>query len=144
MTTDPWKYAHLLPSGGHKGFALGAMVEVLCATLSGMMFGLHTVPMYGSDSDPANKRRLSQTYLVCRPDFCIPLDQFRHSLQQMTDEVRSQPAAEGECVMMPGDPEIRITNQRKLEGIPLDEAVWVELMKLADTYHVSLPDTVSN
>jgi LDH2 family malate/lactate/ureidoglycolate dehydrogenase len=46
--------------------------------------------------------------------------------------------------MMPGDPEIRITNQRKLEGIPLDEAVWVELMKLADTYHVLLPDTVSN
>ena len=35
--------------------------------------------------------------------------------------------------MMPGDPEIHIMKQKKLEGIPLDEAVWAELAKLADT-----------
>ena len=52
ITTDPWKSAMLLPSGGHKGFALGMMVEVLCSTLSGMAFGPHTVPMYGPNSDP--------------------------------------------------------------------------------------------
>lgn len=42
--------------------------------------------------------------------------------------------------MMPGDPETHLTEQRRKDGIPLDDAVWAELAKLADQYGVSLPD----
>ena len=112
----------------------------------------------------ANKRQICQTYVVFRPDFCIPADQFKRSLQQMTDEVRSQPAHEGinyprlnttnpECVslldvgkhvMMPGDPEINFVVQRSQHGIPLDDSTWLELTKLGEKYGVLLPPIVSD
>ena len=44
----------LAPTGGHKGYALAAMVEILCAQLAGVPFGLHVTKMYGELDKPRN------------------------------------------------------------------------------------------
>lgn len=45
--------------------------------------------------------------------------------------------------MMPGDPEIHFMQQRLEEGIPVDDRVWSELLKMADRYGVAMPETVT-
>ena len=56
------------PAGSHKGYALAAMVEVLCCVLTGMAWGHHTIEMYRDESSLARKRGLGQFYVIMRPD----------------------------------------------------------------------------
>ena len=75
------------------GFGIAAMVEMLCGILTGMPFGRAIPAMFTTPMD--KKRHLGQFYLVMRPDVCQPQTDFEKSIQQMTDEVRNEPAQLG-------------------------------------------------
>ena len=67
FTVDPSNVQRLEPIGGHKGFALAFLVEILTAGISGLDFSAEIMPMYGS---PLNEhRQLSHTYIVINPAF---------------------------------------------------------------------------
>ncbi len=136
-TTDAFAAASLLPSGAYKGYGLGAMVEVFSGILTGMGFGPTIPAMYTAPMD--QPRRLGQFYMALRIDSCVDAESFRHSLQQMTDAVRAEPAKPGEDVMLAGDPEIRCARERRLSGIPLDSEIEAGLGALAEKYGVELP-----
>jgi ureidoglycolate dehydrogenase (NAD+) len=53
-TTDAGAAVGLAPTGAHKGYALAMMVEILCALLAGVPFGLHVTKMYGELDKPRN------------------------------------------------------------------------------------------
>ncbi|ELR16661.1 malate/Llactate dehydrogenase [Acanthamoeba castellanii str. Neff] len=142
-TTDPHVASSLLAAGSYKGFGLAAMVELLCTALLGMAFGHHTVQMYGPTSDMSEKRRLGQFYLVARCDACVSLPQFLQAVQQMTNEVRSEPPKES-AVMLPNDPEIKVEVVRRQHGIPLDEVVLGELVALGRRFSVPFPPLLSS
>ena len=120
-TTDPHQVVGLAPTGGHKGYALAAMVEILCAQLAGVPFGLHVTKMYGELDKPRNLGH-----------FMLALD-----LSRFTDPAafRAQIAAfigeaHAEGGLAPGDPERMNAERRRRDGIALGSTLD-ELNKLA-------------
>ena len=92
---------------------------------------MYTAPM----EEP---RRLGQFYMVIRTDGCLDQKQFLRRMQEMTDQVRKEPARDGEEVMLPGDPEIEESKKRLKQGIPVDSATLLEFENLSEEFNVPL------
>jgi ureidoglycolate dehydrogenase (NAD+) len=120
-TTDPHQVVGLAPTGGHKGYALAAMVEILCAQLAGVPFGLHVTKMYGELDKPRNLGHFMLALDLAR--FTDPAA-FRSQIAAFIGEAH---AAGG---LAPGDPERRNAEKRRREGIELGSTLD-ELNKLA-------------
>ena len=135
-TKDPQEAVSLLPAGAYKGYGLASMVEILCSVFIGMKFGRDIPAMYKAPMD--KPRHLGQFYLVMRSDGCIEKSEFSNMMQQMTDEVRLEPAQVNQKVMLAGDPQKYETLIRKREGIPLDPSTLKDFQKLSQQYSVPL------
>lgn len=119
--TDPHQVVGLAPTGGHKGYALAAMVEILCAQLAGVPFGLHVTKMYGELDKPRNLGHFMLALDLAR--FTDPAA-FRAQIAAFIGE------AHAEGGLAPGDPERMNAERRRREGIELGSALD-ELNKLA-------------
>jgi len=135
-TEDPNLATALLPIGGYKGFGIAAMGEVLCGVLTGMSFGRSIPPMFTSSMD--KHRHLGQFYMVLRADVCQSQSVFESRLQNMTDELRSEPSMTGGRVQLANDPQIEEAQRRKKEGIPIDDSVWEEFQKLSSELNIEM------
>ncbi len=121
-TNNPLDAKALIGIGNYKGFALAAMVEVLCSTMSGMPFGPHISSMYKSSIK--EKRKLGQFYIFFKNDVNVDNEEFMNTLEKMTLEVRNQePNHPGNKVQMPNDPQIKTSQERLKDGIPVMENV---------------------
>ena len=127
FTVDPSNVQRLEPIGGHKGFALAFLVEILTAGISGLDFSAEIMPMYGS---PLNEhRQLSHTYIVINPAFSNNhnSDHSDH-VWSLIQKVRGllEPQQRN---LSPGIKEMNEMRHRVVNGIPLlDEIVeeWLE------------------
>jgi len=125
-TTDPHAVVGLAPTGGHKGYALAMMVEILCAQLAGVPFGRHVTKMYGELEKPRNLGHFMLALDVGR--FTEPR-LFLSRIESFANEMR------GEGALAPGDPERLSAERRRREGIPLGSTLQ-ELNALADALGV--------
>jgi ureidoglycolate dehydrogenase (NAD+) len=121
-TTDPHQVVGLAPTGGHKGYALAAMVEILCAQLAGLPFGRHVTKMYGELDKPRN---LGHFMLAMDVGRFTDAKQFGKEIAGFLNEIHDEGA------LAPGDPERRTAERRNREGIPIPENIVVELNALA-------------
>ncbi len=116
--------------GGHKGYALAAMVDILCCVLSGANWGPFAPPFALRQEIPKRSvgKGIGHFFGAMRIDGFIEPDEFK---RQMDDWIRTfratkpQPGTPG--VMIPGDPERLAEEQRSKNGIPLLPAVVEEL-----------------
>ena len=136
LTTDPDEATCLVPAGSYKGFGIASMVDILCGIYTGMQFGRAIPSMYKSPMD--EPRSLGQFYMVFRVDGVVNKRDFLSTMQAMCDEVRAEPAIDGEEVMMPGDPEVNTSKIRMREGIPLDDVTVDSFIKLSKEHDVLL------
>jgi ureidoglycolate dehydrogenase (NAD+) len=137
-TQDVHQIAALHPIGGHKGFSLSMMIEVLCGLLTGMPFGRHIVRMYADPLD--KKRRLGHFFMAIRIDSFISLREFKVRMRQMMEEVRHEPSRDEQVpVQVPGDPEKRTKAERGKLGIPLDGVELQSLQDLARQLQIVFP-----
>lgn len=121
-TCKPEEAKSLMPIGNYKGYALAAMVEVLCSTLSGMKFGPHIPSMYGSSiKEP---RKLGQFYIIFKSDVNTSLSVFEKNLQRMSIEIREQQSVSNNTVKVPNDPQISFQEERTEKGIPVSGQVF--------------------
>ena len=120
-TTDPHRVVGLAPTGGHKGYALATMVEILCAQLAGVPFGRHVTKMYGELDKPRNLGHFMLALDVAR--FTAP-ERFAQDIGAFLEEIHAEGA------LAPGDPERRSAERRRSEGIPLGSTLG-ELNALA-------------
>ncbi len=131
-TTDPQAFyasppGAILPLGGHKGFALGVIVEVLAGALSG-----------GSCSRPGTKVVSNNMLtIVIDPARLRARAEFDQDLADFTSWVKSAATvtADGE-ILMPGEPEHRSRSRRLRDGIPLDETTWNQLQEVARSLNI--------
>ena len=121
-TTDPHAVVGLAPTGGHKGYALAMIIEILCAQLAGVPFGLHVTKMYGELGKPRNLGHFMLALDVARYS---GRDAFAAQIAAFLEEIR------GEGALAPGDPERLNTERRRREGIPLPDGAAAELNALA-------------
>ena len=114
----------LLPFGGHKGYGLGLMVELLGGILS--TAGPSGMP----DALDANGTLL----LAMDVTHFVPLDAFTAQADAYTQRIRnSAPAADFARVLLPGEPERMSLAYRSEHGIPIPDSTWHELQDLQRT-----------
>ena len=135
-TQDPHEAAAVMPTGSYKGYGLSSMVDILCGVYTGMAFGRSIPAMFTTKM--TEQRKLGQFYMVMSTDGVISREEFINSMQQMTDEVRNEPAIDGESVMLPGDPQIICAKNRMKKGIPLDEVTYKAFLEIGKENNVEL------
>jgi uncharacterized oxidoreductase len=125
-TTEP-RYAvvppfgALLPFGEHKGFGLSVAVELLAGALSA---GLTCRERH------AGKARILNGMLsiLIDPDQLGNREAFMAEAEAYLEWLRQSPAAEGERVVLPGEPERLARRRCQQHGIRLDAATWNEIL----------------
>lgn len=135
-TTNPadlYEGGTILPLGGpvgHKGFALGLVVDLLGGVLSGAGCGL--MPGVGVGN--------GMCVIAFDPARFGPMDEFHHRAKQYLDYVRSSRHKEGVAeILLPGEPEEQTADARRSSGVVIDEGTWSQLQRLANELGVELP-----
>ena len=116
------------PVGGHRGFGLALMWEVLTGVLSGNdRFASRITPI----GDVARPQSVAHCYLAIDPRVAMPLDVFTARAEQLIDAVHASPPAEGTSrVFVPGERGDAVVERRAREGIEVSAAKIAELTSL--------------
>ena len=119
--------------GSHKGYCLGAWVDIFSAVLSGANYGPWVPPFVAflnPPSDPVGEG-IGHFFGAMRVDAFRPADEFKQHMDNWINRFRSAKTIEGqERVLIPGDPEREMSAQRLKEGIPLNHKVVEDLQQL--------------
>ncbi|HEX8460844.1 MAG TPA: Ldh family oxidoreductase [Segetibacter sp.] len=130
------KNGSMLPLGGdrehgsHKGYALGSIVDIFSAVLSGASYGPWAPPFPAYVPMPQNMpgEGLGHFFGAMRVDAFRPADEFESHMDNWIKRFRSaKPAPGHEKVLIPGDIEREMELIRSKEGIPLINAVVEDL-----------------
>jgi len=135
----------LLPLGGdrehgsHKGYALGAIVDILSAVLSGANYGPWVPPFVAflePDPNPVGAG-IGHFFGAMRVDAFRPAEEFKSHMDNWISRFRSAATTPGnEKVIIPGDPERELEAERRVIGIPLLAPVVEDLSLLGEKFGV--------
>ena len=135
----------LLPLGGdrehgsHKGYALGAIVDILSAVLSGANYGpwVPPFPAYVPMPDEQPGKGIGHFFGAMRIDAFRPAEDFKKNMDKWIQRFRSAKTVEGQKrVIIPGDPEREMEAERMKHGIPLMPVVLDDLKYLAEKFGI--------
>ena len=135
----------LLPLGGnreqgsHKGYALGAIVDIFSAVLSGANFGPWVPPFPAYVPMPENQpgKGVGHFFGAMRIDAFRKSEDFKRDMDLWIRRFRAaKPIAEDQPVLIPGDPERAMEKYRRDNGIPLLEVVWQDLALIAEKFNI--------
>ncbi len=136
----------LLPLGGdrehgsHKGYALGAIVDIFSGVLSGANFGPWVPPFAtaGFHSMAAEQVGHGTGHFLgaMRIDAFRPADDFKQNMDKWIKRFRSAPAIDGQMVQIPGDQERNFRAEREKNGLPLNEKVIESLDELGSRFGI--------
>jgi L-2-hydroxycarboxylate dehydrogenase (NAD+) len=150
-STDPHELKSggaLLPLGGdrdhgsHKGYALGAVVDIFSAVLSGANYGPWVPPFPAFVPMPTNMpgKGIGHFFGAMRVDAFRPAAEFKQHMDNWIRRFRSATPVPGhEKVLIPGDPEREMEAERFGQGIPLLPSVIEDLKGLAAKFGVEFP-----
>jgi LDH2 family malate/lactate/ureidoglycolate dehydrogenase len=126
----------LMPLGGYKGSGLAMMAEILCAVLSGGAMSTELGGIRVKDQP----MRTSQLFLAIDVARFMPLDEFERRMQSLVGVVKSSRPAKGfEEVLVAGEPEWRMEEQRRRDGISLSDGAWQNLAQAAEKLGIAVP-----
>jgi LDH2 family malate/lactate/ureidoglycolate dehydrogenase len=135
----------LLPLGGdrehgsHKGYCLGAMVDILCGVLSGANYG-PWVPPFATAGFMGTATQLvgvgtGHMLGAMRVDAFRPAQEFKEHMDNWISTFRAAKPVEGEAyVQIPGDAERIMEAERKANGIPVLAPVIESLSEIATKF----------
>ena len=119
--------------GGHKGYGLALMVDVLSGVLSGAATGLQ---VYADEQRP----NVGHFFLALDPAAFRPLDEFRRDMDRLARELKDSPKAHGQDrIYVHGEKSFAKMDRYRKEGIPLDPKVLESLMKIGTDLGVPWP-----
>jgi L-2-hydroxycarboxylate dehydrogenase (NAD+) len=150
-STDPHELktgGALLPLGGdrehgsHKGYALGAIVDIFSAILSGANYGPWVPPFPAYVPMPTGMpgKGIGHFFGAMRVDAFRPAAEFKEHMDQWIRRFREAKTIEGqEKVLIPGDPEREMEAERRNAGIPLLLPVIDDLALVAGKFGIAMP-----
>jgi LDH2 family malate/lactate/ureidoglycolate dehydrogenase len=136
----------LLPLGGdrehgsHKGYALGAVVDIFSALLSGANYAPWVPPFPAYVPMPAQQpgKGIGHFLGAMRIDAFRPADEFKAAMDHWIEGFRNaKPQIGYDKVLVPGDPEREFEAERMVKGIPLLDAVVEDLQSLSEKLGLS-------
>jgi LDH2 family malate/lactate/ureidoglycolate dehydrogenase len=137
----------LLPLGGdrehgsHKGYALGAIVDIFSALLSGANYAPWVPPFPAYVPMPAQQpgKGIGHFLGAMRIDAFRPAADFKKDMDHWIKGFRSCKTIPGEeKVLVPGDPEREFETERMQNGIPLLDAVVEDVRKTGERFGIHL------
>ena len=119
-----------MPIGGHKGYGLTLVMEVLAGVLTGAGFGWdnrreHTASMV----KPAN---FGHFFMAIDPELFLPSAEFTARVDRLIEQTKAGDRAEGaQEILIPGESELRARERSLREGVPLRPSTYQALRKYA-------------
>ena len=123
--------------GSHKGYCLGAMVDIFSAVLSGANYG-PWVPPYVTFLENTNELvgdGIGHFFGALRVDAFRPAAEFKSHLDKWIRRFRNaKPITGQDSILIPGDPERETEKNRRIDGIPLFDSVVTDLNSIAQKF----------
>jgi L-2-hydroxycarboxylate dehydrogenase (NAD+) len=137
----------LLPLGGdvehgsHKGYGLGAIVDIFSAILSGANYGPWVPPFPAYIPMPENMpgEGIGHFFGAMRIDAFRKAEEFKQHMDNWITRFRNAKTVEGQPnVIIPGTPEREMESVRMKEGVPLLDVIVKDLVELGERFGVAL------
>ena len=127
--------------GSHKGYALGSIVDIFSAVLSGAGYGpwAPPFPAYVPMPEGSPGKGLGHFFGAMRVDAFQPAANFKQQMDHWIKRFRATiPLPGHERVLIPGDPERKAEQERMKSGIPVHIAVVKELESISSKFGITL------
>jgi uncharacterized oxidoreductase len=122
-TTEPadfYEGGAILPFGGHKGYCLNLLIELLGGALSGAHPSMND--SYGNGN--------GTVLIAMDPEFFIGTDQFLQDINQATEVIKNAPPADpNKPILLPGEVE-ELERAKNADGIVISAAIWGSILEL--------------
>lgn len=134
-TTDPKEALDdgaILPIGGHKGYGLTLMIEILTGVLTGSGFGLQNAAVMAD-----GKRKNGQLFISLDIEKFMEVIEFKDRVDELIEMIKSSPKInENEKIFLPGEIEWSRKLKLKNNRVILNKETYDTLKELALKYHV--------
>jgi LDH2 family malate/lactate/ureidoglycolate dehydrogenase len=127
--------------GSHKGYALGSIVDIFSAVLSGGSYGPWAPPFPAYIPLPQNMpgQGLGHFFGAMRIDAFRPAQDFKSNMDNWITRFRNAtPIDPAQKVLIPGDPEREAQEVRMQTGIPIVEPVVFDLKEVGARFGIQL------
>jgi len=115
-TRDAAAASVILPFGGHKGYALGLMVQLMAGAF------------VGAAAVPVERRDYGLFMLAMLPDLFAPREQYDAGVHEVVRRIKSARRMVGRAeVLIPGERAFRERERRLREGIEISDEQWAAL-----------------
>ena len=138
-TTDPELAKILVPAGGPKGSGLALMFECLSSLMVGNP--LLEPMLVGED----RVRRPRQNSVVAAIDIgtFTDVEGYKEHIDNLVDGLKALPTADGfDEVLVPGEPEEKVYDDRIRHGIPLPPGTLRNLQSVAERLEIEFPSSL--
>lgn len=140
-TTDPsWinKGGWILPIGGHKGWGLILMCEILSGILTGGAFGRELTNLYDNVDTP---QRNGHLVIALNVASFLNLENFKDRLDEYVTTIKASTLAPGfDEILLPGELENRKRKLQLQEGITISHSLVRDLLSLAKSLDVDVSE----
>lgn len=136
-TDDPYDMKDggwLLPFGGHKGYCLQLLMELMGAVMTGSRTGL------SPETEPPSPNGVFA--IAVDPEGFVGLETFRQRSERLFRGVKATTPEAGGRILIPGEPEWESRRRRMRDGIPVPEETWDQMAKLAEEIGLDPQDYV--
>lgn len=130
--------------GGHKGYCLAMMIDILSCVLSGANWGPFAVPFAIRNEIPTRSvgKGIGHFFGAMRIDAFIDADEFKCQVDEYIRVFRAtKPASGTGGPLIPGDPERQAEQVRREKGVPLVASVVEDLVAISSKIGVPLQGT---
>ncbi|MDX6631525.1 MAG: hypothetical protein QOH00_3771 [Gaiellales bacterium] len=117
----------LVPFGGHKGYALSVVAELIGRGLA------------AGGADDGRETPYGMLVLAVDPAALGRADGFLAAVESWCIDVRVRAEAAGSQVTLPGEPEARARSERRQRGVPVPPTIWNSLLALRDRLEGAVP-----
>ena len=154
LATDPnarGEGGYILPiggfreTGGHKGYGLMLLVDILTGVLSGAAIGATAAKLSKEGAESERVRRAGAAantghfFGALRIDGFRPAEEFKEEMDEMFRVIRSSEKLPGwDRILVHGEPEWEAEIDRRANGIPLDAPTYASLEQLSSDLNVPL------
>jgi uncharacterized oxidoreductase len=112
----------LLNFGGHKGFSIGFLCDILAGAFTGALCSHPNV----------NRVANAMFTVLLDPGVFRDAAGFYAEVTRYIDYLKASPLRPGFSeILYPGEPEARMERQRTDTGIPVDDTTWAEIREVA-------------
>ncbi|MDR3292014.1 MAG: Ldh family oxidoreductase [Methanobrevibacter sp.] len=135
-TIDPNKALEgsILPFGGHKGYSLAFIIEILTGPLVGAAYGKQ---VKGTATCKENCTK-GDLFVAIDPDKFVGITEFKKETESFINELRtSEPGT-----IIPGDIETKKMDNFRKEGLNIDKVLYEKLKEICENLDINIDDFI--